>query len=95
MFTDCANIHPLTVVLAGRKLTPEKLEQALAAAQALAPKLPTCMNPGAMNPVRYHSLQEKKKLLWSKKKVGDTQPAGRVMAVSVNPNGPFFSGGQK
>lgn len=28
------------------------------------------MNPGAMNPIRYHNLQEKKKLLWSKKKVG-------------------------
>ena len=49
-------------------LTPEeKLEQALAAAQALAPKLPTYLNPGAMNPQKYQTLQEKKKLLWSKK----------------------------
>lgn len=49
-------------------LTPEeKLEQALAAAQALAPKLPTYLNPGAMNPRKYQTLQEKKKLLWNKK----------------------------
>ena len=53
----------------GVKLTPEqKLERALAAAQAIAPKLPNYMNPGAMNPVRFQTLQDKKKLLWSKKK---------------------------
>lgn len=51
-------------------LTPEqKLERALAAAQALAPKLPSYMNPGAMNPLKFQTLQDKRKLLWSKKKV--------------------------
>ena len=31
-------------------------------------KLPSYMNPGAMNPVKFHDIQEKRKLLWGGKK---------------------------
>ena len=44
------------------------MERAIIAAQALAPKLPMYMNPGAMNPLKFQSIQEKRKLLWSGKK---------------------------
>ena len=55
---------------ADSSLTPEqKLEQALAARQAAAPKLPTYMNPGAANPAKMQLAQEKRKLLWNKSKV--------------------------
>ena len=56
----------------GTQLTLEQqVERAIVAAQALAPKLPNYMNPGAMNPLKFQSIQEKRKLLWgSKKKVG-------------------------
>lgn len=56
--------------VAGAPLTVEQqLERAIVAAQALAPKLPGYMNPGAMNPLKFQSIQEKRKLLWSGKKV--------------------------
>ena len=32
------------------------------------PKLPSYMNPGAMNPVKFQEIQEKRKLLWGGKK---------------------------
>lgn len=32
------------------------------------PSLPSYMNPGAMNPVKFHEIQEKRKLLWGGKK---------------------------
>lgn len=55
--------------VAGAPLTVEQqLERAIVAAQALAPKLPGYMNPGAMNPLKFQSIQEKRKLLWSGKK---------------------------
>lgn len=45
----------------------QKLEKALQAAQALAPKLPPYMAPGAANPVKFQTAQDKKKLMWNKK----------------------------
>lgn len=56
--------------VSAEKLTPEeKLERALALAQATNPKLPEHMAPGAMDPKRFQSIQDKRKLLWGKKKV--------------------------
>lgn len=51
----------------GSLTAEQKLEKALLAAQALAPKLPSYMAPGAANPVRYQSIQQKKKLMWNRK----------------------------
>ena len=61
----------MIAVAADPDLTPEqKLEKALAARQAQAPKLSSYMNPGAVNPSKLKATHQKRKLLWSKDKVG-------------------------
>ena len=60
----------LFCVLADVSLTPEqKLEQALATARALGPKLVPFSQPGEAHPTaKFQSVMEKRKLLWKKDK---------------------------